>query len=35
MGFEGLAERLKPRAAELAAETDSQRVYFVEATWRD
>lgn len=35
MGFEGLAERLRPRAAELAVETDSQSVYFVESTWRD
>jgi hypothetical protein len=35
MGFEGLAERLRPRALELAAETDSQSVYFVEKTWRE
>ena len=35
IGFEGLAKRLKPRATELAAETDSRRVHFVEDTWRD
>jgi hypothetical protein len=35
MGFEGLAKRLKRRATELEAETDSKSVHFVEATWRD